>query len=209
MRHNSLTWARLCLYFVGMLSRSDATLNLSSLLTHSPGAPLDVHGEGLLEPAHELLDRDGLRLAGPLKWRLSVINTGGDDDFVLEGSVTGTTVNECRRCLTDVESEVRTSFVYPMEYRPSDRPLELDEFDEEGKEDLLVFGAPEVDFASFLTQMLAIEQPLTVLCKEACLGLNEEGVNLNEHPELAPKEKPAEPKTTSPFDALRDIDLNA
>ncbi len=192
-----------------MLSRSDATLNLSSLLTHSPSAPLDVRGEGLLVPDHELLDNDGLRLAGPLEWRLTVVNAGGDDDFVLEGSVKGTTVNECRRCLTDVETEVRASFVYSMQYRPSDRPLELDDTDEEGKEDVLVFGAPEVDFASFLTQMLAIEQPLTVLCKAACLGLNEEGVNLNEHPELAPQHSPEEPKPESPFTALRDIDLSA
>lgn len=209
LHHNALTEGSPGLYFVGMLSRSDATLNLSSLLTHSPSAPLDVHGEGLLEPAHELLDSDGLRLAGPLQWRLSVVNAGGDDDFVLEGSVKGTTVTECRRCLTDVETEVRASFVYPMEYRPSDRPLELDEFDEEGKEDVLVFGAPEVDFASFLTQMLAIEQPITALCKSACLGLNEEGVNLNEHPELVPEQKPEESKPASPFEALKDIDLNA
>ncbi|MFA5551861.1 MAG: DUF177 domain-containing protein [Trueperaceae bacterium] len=192
-----------------MLSRSDATLNLSALLTNAPGAPLEVQGSGLLEPAHELLDADGLRLAGPLQWRLMVVNTGGDDDFVLEGSVKGTTVTECRRCLTDVETEVRTSFVYPMQYRPSERPLELDEVGEEGEEDLLVFGAPEVDFASFLTQMLAIEQPITALCKATCLGLNEEGVNLNEHPELAPKAPAEEPKPKSPFEALKDMDLNA
>lgn len=190
-----------------MLSRSDATLNLSSLLTHGPGAPLDVQGEGLLEPDHELLDLDGLRLKGPLKWRLMAVNTGGDDDFVLEGSVSGTTLLECRRCLTDVDTEVKTSFVYPMKYSPSDLPLELDQFDEEGKEDVLVFGSPQVDFAPFLTQMLAIEQPITALCSEACLGLNEEGVNLNEHPELAPTVKREEFKPESPFEALKDIDL--
>src|SRR5690554_5893219 len=210
MHHSSLTQGGVRLYFEGMQSRSDATLNLSSLLTHDPSAPLEVHGEGLLEPAHELLDNDGLRLAGPLEWDLTVINTGGDDDFILEGSVKGVTVNECRRCLTDVETEIGTSFMYNMEYRPSDRPLQLDESDEEGKEDVLVFGSPEVDFAWFLTELLAIEQPITVLCKEACLGLNEEGVNLNEHPELAP-EKPADEESTprSPCEALRDIDLNA
>ncbi len=192
-----------------MLSRSDATLNLSSLLTHSPGAALDVQGEGLLDPDTELLDADGIRLRGPIKWRLLVVNTGGDDDFVLEGSARGTTVLECRRCLTDVDIDIKTSFVYPMKYRPSDHPLELDQFDEDGKEDVLVFGAPQVDFASFITQMLAIEQPITALCKDNCLGLNEDGVNLNEHPELAPVAKLEELKTASPFEALRDIDLNA
>lgn len=192
-----------------MQSRSDATLNLSALLTHAPGAPLEVRGEGLLEPEQVLLDSDGLTLAGPLSWELMVVNTGGDDDFVLEGSVRGTTIAECRRCLTDVETEVKASFVYPMRYQPSDKPLTLDEIDEEGEDDVLVFGAPEVDFGPFLTQMLAIEQPLTVLCKDACLGLNEEGVNLNDHPELAPAAKREETSQRSPFEALRDIDLNA
>jgi uncharacterized protein len=192
-----------------MQSRSDATLNLSSLLTHGPGAPLDVRGEGWLRPAQAFLDADGLQLAGPLKWRLSVVNAGGDDDFVLEGSVSGPTLAECRRCLTEVRTEVSTSFVYPMKYRPSDKPLLLDEFDEDGKDDVLVFGAPEVDFAAFLTQLLAIEQPITVLCKEACLGLNEQGVNLNDHPELAPATSDTQPRPESPFQALRDIDLKA
>lgn len=192
-----------------MQSRNDATLNLSSLLTHSPGAPLDVQGEGLLDASAELQVADGLNLKGPISWRLMVVNTGGDDDFVLEGSVKGTTVQGCRRCLTEVDTEVKASFVYPMKYRPSDAPLELDQFDEDGKEDVLVFGAPEVDFASFLTQMLAIEQPLTVLCKESCLGLNEEGINLNEHPELVPAAKLEELKPASPFEALKDIDLSA
>lgn len=177
-------------------------------MTHGPGAPLEVRGEGLLAPADELLDADGLRIRGPLEWELTVVNAGGDDDYVLEGSVNGTAINECRRCLTDVDTDVETSFVYPMKYRPSDRPLTLDEFDEDGDEDVLVFGSPQVDFAAFLTQMLAIEQPITVLCKPDCLGLNEEGVNLNEHPELAPKAQ-REEQSKSPFSALRDIDLTA
>lgn len=168
-----------------------------------------MRGEGLLRPAKALLDADGLQLAGPLKWRLSVVNAGGDDDFVLEGSVSGPTLAECRRCLTDVRTEVSTSFVYPMKYRPSDKPLLLDEFDEDGKDDVLVFGAPEVDFAAFLTQLLAIEQPITVVCKETCLGLNDQGVNLNDHPELVPATSDTQPRPESPFRALRDIDLKA
>ncbi len=182
-------------------------LNLSPLLMHAPGAPLEVQDEGLLQPAQELLDVDGLRLRGPLEWELTVVNTGGDDDFVVEGSVRGTAINECRRCLTDVDTDIEASFVYPMRYRPSDQPLVLDESLEDD-DDVLVFGAPEVDFAAFLTQMIAIEQPLTVLCKPDCLGLNEEGVNLNEHPELVP-EAVEDETPESPFAALRDIDLNA
>lgn len=193
-----------------MQSSGSATLNLSSLLQHSPGMPPEVSGEGLLVPAPELLEADGIRLAAPLKWRLMVLNAGGDDDFVLEGAVEGTAVMECRRCLTAVNTKVRTTFVYPMEYRPSDRPLTLDEEGEEGDDELLIFGAPEVDFSAFLTELVAIELPITAVCRPDCLGLNEDGVNLNEHPELAPKrQRPTDEEAPSRFAALKDIDISA
>ncbi len=167
-----------------MQSRRDATLNLASLLHHAPGSELEVEGEGLLDPAQELLDADGLRLAGPVSWHVRVVNTGGDDDFVADGDVRATAVLECRRCLTEVPVEVEAEFVYPMSYRPSEQPLRLEELEEE-EEELLVFGRPEVDFARLLTELVAIEVPLTALCREDCRGLNQDGVNLNEHPELA------------------------
>lgn len=189
------------IYFTGMQSRRDATLNLASLLHHAPGSESEVEAEGLLTPSDELLEEDGLSLDGPLSWRVRVFNTGGDDDFVVDGEVSGTAVLECRRCLTSVPVEVETDFVYPMLYRPSASVLTLDELDDV-EEERLLFGDPNVDFAQLLTQLFAIEVPLTALCKEDCLGLNEEGVNLNEHPELAlPTSKPEAP---SPFAALSD-----
>jgi uncharacterized protein len=172
-----------------MQSRRDATLNLASLLHHAPGSELEVEAEGLLEPAQELLEADGLRLAGPIAWQVRVVNTGGDDDFVADGDVSATAVLECRRCLTEVAVEVEAEFVFPMSYRPSDRPLRLEELEEE-EEELLVFGRPEVDFAPLLTELIAIEVPLTALCREDCRGLNLDGVNLNEHPELADDRPP-------------------
>lgn len=195
-----------------MQSSDTAILNLAPLLQHLPGATSEVSGEGLLVPADALLEADGLRLRGPLKWRLTVMNAGGDDDFVLEGAAEGTAIMECRRCLTDVDTKVRTTFVYPMEYRPSDLPLLLDEDSEEGDDELLIFGSPEVDFSAFLTELVAIELPITAVCRPDCLGLNEEGVNLNEHPELAPKQAQAaaeEAERTSPFAALKDMDISA
>src|SRR5690554_5761395 len=172
-----------------MQSRRDATLNLASLLHHAPGSELEVEAEGLLEPAEELLVADGLRLAGAIAWHVRVINTGGDDDFVADGTIDATAVMECRRCLTDVQVHVGTDFVYPMSYRPSDQPLRLEELEDE-EEELLVFGRPEVDFAPLLTELIAIEVPLTALCREDCRGLNLDGVNLNEHPELADDRPP-------------------
>lgn len=191
-----------------MQSRRDATINLASLLQHGFGSALDVEDEGSLVPSEELLEADGLTLQGPLHWTVRVVNAGGDDDFVVEGSVEGVAMLDCRRCLTPVEVPLSTDFVYPMVYRPSDLPLMLDELGDEEDEDRLVFGAPEVDFAALLTQLFAIEVPLTALCKPDCLGLNEDGVNLNEHPELAKSPEPRETqREESPFEALKDIDL--
>lgn len=191
-----------------MQVRSDAILDLTPLLAHGAYSAPEAQGEGLLEPSAELLEADGLRVAGPLEWNVSVFSSGGEGEFVLEGSVKGVTVAECRRCLTDVETEVEAAFVYPMLYKPSDKPPHLDEVSAEDDDDTLIFGQPEIDLAAFITEMLAIEQPVTVLCKEACLGLNEDGVNLNEHPELARKEDREQPRRRSPFEALRDVDLN-
>jgi len=191
-----------------MQSRRDAVLNLASLLHHAPGSESEVEAEGLLEPSAELLDADGLTLDGPAEWELHVINTGGDDDFVVSGEVRATAVLECRRCLTQVPVDLETDFVYPMVYRPSEKPLRLEELDE-AEEELLVFGQPEVDFAPLLTELLAIEVPITALCKDECLGLNEEGVNLNEHPELAvqsQKKPDGAAKIKGLDEALRELD---
>ena len=184
---------------------------MAALLHHAPGGESEVAGEGLFAPSDELLDADGLKLAGPLSWRLRVLNTGGDDDFIVDGEVEGSALLECRRCLTQVEVPVATKLVYPMLYRPSEQPLMLDEISDDGSEEQLVFGNPVVDFAQLLAQLYAIEVPLTALCRPDCLGLNEDGVNLNEHPELAVKRP--EPEHASPFaafeEALKDLDLKS
>lgn len=196
-----------------MQAGRDAILNLSSLLHHSPGSELEVEAEGLLEPTEDLLQADGLSLAEPLEWNVRVFNAGGDDDFIVDGSVSGVAVLDCRRCLTRVEVDVETEFVYPMLYRPSELPMTLDELDD-AEEERLVFGNPQVDFAPLLTQLFAIEVPLTAVCKPDCLGLDEDGVNLNEHPEraLATSTRPAN-AAPSPFadldKVLKDIDIKS
>jgi uncharacterized protein len=180
-----------------------AILNLSQLVL-SDATDYEVSDKGLLMPSPSLLEADGLRLAGPLKWALVVRSTGGDDDLILEGSVAGTVLLECRRCLIDVPVEVHSELIYPMVFRPGRSGLKLLE-NEEDKEDALVFGRPEVDFSELLSQVFAIDLPLTALCKEDCKGLSADGVNLNEHPELAPS-KP-EISKPSPFATLKDLDV--
>ncbi len=203
----------------GVTTSNEALLNLSSLLTSAPGAPLEVEGEGLLMPLTAELEGVGVTLAGPLEWSVTVRSTGGDDDFIAEGRVAGKSIMECRRCLTDVETPVAAEFLYPMHYQPSqdanltliEAPLpdeveDLEGLDETG-EDRLSFAAPEVDFAPLLLQLFAIEQPLTVLCREDCRGLSTDGVNLNEHPDHRADDATEVEPEASPFEALRDLDL--
>lgn len=189
-----------------MVARRDATLNLTALLRQAPGSDDEVADEGLLDPAPALLEADGLRLAGPLAWSLTVRRTGGDaDDFLAEGEVEGEAVLECRRCLVDVRVPAHAELFYPMAYRPS-RSAVLELAEEAGDDDVLVFGDPVVDFAPLLLQVFAIELPLTALCREDCRGLSLDGVNLNEHPEHA-ADAAARVEPDSPFARLKDLDL--
>lgn len=184
-------------------AKHDAVLNLAQLLGGDVGA-YEVEEEGLLTPSDALLAADDLRLQGPLKWHLTVRSTGGDDDFILEGETSGTALLECRRCLEDAVVEVHSDFIYPMIYRPGTEALVLLENDED-EEDTLLFGRPEVDFAELITQLFAIDVPLTALCKDDCRGLSPDGVNLNDHPEHVSEER--EETTASPFAALKDFEV--
>ena len=190
-----------------MVARRDALVNLASILRSAPGSDDEVVEEGLLEPGDEALAADDVRLEGPLSWSLVVRRTGGDDDdFVVDGTVAGTAVLACRRCLEDVPVEVDADFVYLMRHRPSDHAeIELVE-DEDADEDVLEFGQPVVDFAPLLRQVFAIDVPLTALCREDCKGLSLDGVNLNEHPEAATAADDGA-RAPSPFAALEDLEL--
>lgn len=189
-----------------MVTRQDALLNVARLLSHAPGATSEVVAEGLLEPGEAELNAGGLRLQGPLQWRVTVRNTGGDEDFIAEGEVEGMALMECRRCLKDVGTPVHAQFLYPMEYDPSQAEgLALLEASG-GAEDRLAFNAPEVDFAELLTQVFAIDLPLTALCRVACRGLSVDGVDLNEHPDHQPDEQDV--TETSPFAVLKDLDID-
>lgn len=189
-----------------MVARQEALLNVTRLLSHATDAASEVSAEGLLAPTEADLQAGGLRLQGPLQWRVTVRNTGGDDDFIAEGEVEGMALMECRRCLTDVATPVHAEFLYPMVYEPGQEAgLELLEA-QGGEEDRLSFNDPDVNFATLLTQVFAIDLPLTVLCRAACRGLSVDGVDLNEHPEHRPPQADAE--ETSPFAVLKDLDVD-
>lgn len=184
--------------------RPDVILNLSRLIANTPDV-YEVEGEGLFMPSEDLLERDGLRLAQPLKWHMIARGTGGDDDYLLEGNVEGVAIMDCRRCLEQAVVESSSEFIYQMEYRPGKTGLELLEQTED-EDDLLIFGKPEVDFSELIAQVFAIDLPLTALCRDDCRGLSSDGTNLNEHPEHAANDVVADEKP-SPFAVLKDIDV--
>ena len=188
-----------------MSVRSDATLNLAKLLKLDPELGAEVSGEGVFMPTSARLEADGLRLTEPLRWQLTIRAIGGED-YILTGSVAGRTLQECRRCLTEVEAAVRSSLIYPMIYRPRKTREVLTLLENDDEDDTLVFSQPEVDFAPLLVQVFAIESPLTVLCKEDCKGLSLDGVNLNDNPEHVPAAQ-SDSTTPSPFESLKDIEL--
>ncbi len=171
-------------------------------------SPDSVRAEGLWTPDPEVLEVNELILDGPLEWQLEISSTGGEDDFLVDGQVSGTAVIECRRCLSDARVDVTADFMMTLMYDPSETALRLDDGGEDDEEHL-VFGSPVVDFAPLLAQLFAIELPITALCREDCRGLSRDGVNLNDHPELAgdPKHDHDEHKAPSPFEALKDVDL--
>lgn len=186
------------------MSQQDATLNLATLLKLDPELGEEVSSRGELAPSDALLEADGLRVAGPLHWNLTIRATGGED-YILTGSVSGPVLQECRRCLTEVETAVRSKLIYPMVYRPRKNGEVLQLLENDDENDVLAFSQPTVDFAPLLVQAFAIESPLTVLCKEDCRGLSLDGVNLNDHPEHAAPE--ANERKLSPFESLKDIEL--
>jgi len=180
-----------------MVSRHAALLNLASLLHHDPHAGDEVAGSGEFLPAPEW-HSDEIRFETPLRWYLEARNTGGDDDFILRGSVEGEALMPCRRCLEPVAVTMRSEFVFSMAYRPGSAGLTVSYPDDESE--LLVFGRPEVDFAEMLTEIFVVDLPLTVLCDrgDACL-------DPALYHALASQ---AEQQPESPFAVLKDIDLD-
>lgn len=192
-----------------MPTQQDVTLNLASLLGFRGD---DVVAEGVWQPEAERVETLELDLPEPLTWRIRIQRISGDDDvYLFDAKVSGVATMACRRCLTEVDVPLSTSLVYTLHYEPSSNPAPGAVFLRESKgEDVLVFQRPDVDFGDLLLEMLAVELPLTVLCREDCKGLSLDGINLNEHPEAAEQDTPDNTENDtneSPFAVLRDLDV--
>lgn len=180
-----------------MVSKQDVTVNLSRLLRNDPQSVGEVEASGQYLPEITQL-ADDFEVHKPLDYRL-VIRSVGDDEYLLTGTVIGQALMPCRRCLKPLEVSWKSDLMYSMEFDPSQAELNirLDEDDDE----VLAFGRPEVDFAVLLTDVFAVDRPLTVAHPDGdpdCEDLTElYGIDQ----EAAEQD--------SPFASLKDFDIES
>lgn len=62
-----------------MSAQQEAILNLATLLKLDPALGDELRDEGELMPSGALLEADGVSVAEPLHWKLTVRATGSDD----------------------------------------------------------------------------------------------------------------------------------
>ncbi|MEZ4630810.1 MAG: DUF177 domain-containing protein [Deinococcales bacterium] len=175
-----------------MPNEATATLNLASLLKRDPSVyELADSGSFFLDEGY----MDEFSIEKPLSWRVRVQSTG-DSEFLLTGSVWGEVLMPCRRCLEDTLVNSRADFVYSLHYQPG--LSELDLVEQEDDEDYLVFGRPAVDLGQFLSEIFVVDLPLTAVCQDAstCKDLS-----------LLYNNQPSEKQT--PFANLVDIELES
>lgn len=159
------------------------SLNLARVLRDSG----DVSGEGELEqlnitkPAVEEGQPPeviALPLAGPLRWRASVTYIG-PSEYWLDGRVKGPVNLECARCLEPVRMDVEARLESLLHHKPSVKTPHLETSDD-GEEDFIVFGDPNLDLTQIIAEAFSMEIPLSVLhdpnCKGLCVAC---GTNLN------------------------------
>lgn len=116
---------------------------------------------------------DTYRFAEPLRWDVTLTNTGGA--LLVAGTVRGAGEIACARCLDrfgiEVCGDVEGYFVIEGGARPND--LEEDEF-EFLREDNII------DLEPLIVAAILVDLPLLPLCRDDCRGICPDcGVNLN------------------------------
>ena len=116
-------------------------------------------------PDKEIIDIPNVDFSGAVKIEGTVTLTGEHSAFI-EGEVTFALSGECTRCLSQAHKE------YVVELRES-----VDKDDLEG----YPLKNDTVDLSKMVDDLVAINLPVSFLCKEDCKGLCPScGTNLNE-----------------------------
>lgn len=179
--------------------KQDVLVNLSRLLRNDPHAAGEVEASGTYLPEVTQLE-DDFEVQTPLEYHL-VIRSVGDDEFLLTGTVGGQAIMPCRRCLKPLEVGWESDLMYSMEFVPSQAELNirLDEDDDE----VLEFGRPEVDFAVLLTDVFAVDRPITVAHPDGDPDCDDLAAIYGTDQEKAADDE------TSPFASLKDFDIES
>ncbi len=130
--------------------------------------------EGAIDPHDPLFAESAVRFASPLHARVEA-TIAGSGEVVIRGNVLGSLVQECRRCLVELQSPFDTELT--LVFVPAD---ELGE-DPEGDVYPLEASATELDLRGPIGEELVLTVPSYAFCKEDCRGLCARcGTNLNE-----------------------------
>jgi len=118
---------------------------------------------------------DELDFAGPIEVDLRLVL--GEDTVQVRGTVSGTVLGACARC----DVEVRRSFETALDLIAIPRPDDVDADEPVDDEDLLYYEGTVLELQEPVREHVLVDQPMTVLCDEACRGLCPGcGANLNE-----------------------------
>ncbi len=152
-----------------------------------------AHVDGQLSPDDPVWEDADVRPSRPIavEGRLSA---AGPSRFYFSGHFTGGAVVPCRRCLVEVDVEVREDahFIFSSEGEDSDDDPDVFPFDA---------NAPKLDMRPAVREAWLLAVPGFVLCREDCKGLCATcGIDLNtgtcEHSQV---------KKDSRWDSLRAV----
>jgi len=150
--------------------------------------------EGVIAPDDPLFEELGIRFRSPLNAK-AVATFAGSGELVVRGRIQGSLVQECRRCLTELDPPLDAELT--LVFAPPD---ELGQ-DPEGDVFSLEASATELDLRPAICEELALSVPSYAFCKEDCKGFCVRcGTNLNEDECQCTEEE-----TDSRWDVLRAL----
>ena len=161
------------------------------------------HFDGMVEIPVLEAGPDDSAFAEPLVWSVDVTNTGSA--LLVEGTVTGTGICGCSRCLEDVVHEFSGDIegYFLIEGAGS---ADEDDDDDLGEDEFDVLPDDNIiDLVPLIKAALIIDAPEQPLCKEDCAGLCPQcGSNLNEGP--CGCDEPIDP--LNPFSVLAGLSFD-
>lgn len=175
----------------------------------------DIPAEGLqltctAQPEELQLEPDDARVAGDLELELAIAKAGRA--VHVDGTLTGTFVRQCVRCLKDYDEPIRIPFT--ADYRGEEAPAKpqpkrtkpCDDEDEsdaalEDESETYALVEDRLELAEMLREQVILATPMQPLCREDCRGLCQTcGQDLNERRCDCPEER-----RESPFAVLRKM----